>query len=75
MKVKLIDTTNNNFKILIGNQFYFKQFRTCICLEPVIKPGKGIKTSQIISVNKTEDRIYLETQNSYYELEILGDKS
>ncbi len=72
MKVKLLNTTSKKCKKAIGRIFNYQYGLNRVRLEDVKDSHLGILTSTVISIEKTEDRIYVETKNNHYELEILG---
>ena len=71
MKVKLLNTTSKKCKNAIKRIFNYQYGLGHIRLEDAEDSHLGIVTSTVLSIEKTEDRIYVETKNSHYELEIL----
>jgi len=73
MKVRILDSTNENIKKYIGEERNYFQMYGCACLESLTEPGYGIKTSKVITEKREGNIINIKTKNSDYKLEVLDE--
>ena len=73
--VKIISSTNPIIKKYYGKLMYFYRVGNYSVLEEVDRENHGITTSKVVSLEENETNIILETLNSFYTLEKVGNEN